>query len=83
MTYCKIWVIETMPEKMLGGLTDSDWLEYRRKRNDCSKALKKLKNEYFKDIFQTLCETKDVKNTYNTAKISWAGNLLDSQKCSW
>ena len=50
--------------------TDSfeDWRHYRKSRNDCSKELKKRKNEFFRNIFETFSEKNDAKNIYNTAK---------------
>ena len=45
-----------------------DWINYRKARNDCSKALIRRKNEYFKNIFEALSLENDAKNIYRTAK---------------
>ena len=44
-----------------------DWIEYRRLQNDCTKAQKKRKNEFFKHVFEKNIENSDVKNTYRMA----------------
>ena len=51
-----------------------DWIKYRKARNDCTKALKNRKNEYFKTIFETFSVKNDAKNTYRTAKklLGWS-----------
>ena len=46
----------------------NDWATYRKMRNDCSKALKVRKNDYYKQIFDTFSEEKDTRNIYRTAK---------------
>ena len=59
-------------------ITDNleDWTHFRRLRNECSKATKRRKNDFFSDIFQSYSETGDVKNTYRTVKniLGWTSS---------
>ena len=47
---------------------DSDWISYRRKRNDCTKLLKSKKDEYMSNLFNSFNSKNDTKSTYRTTK---------------
>ena len=51
------------------------WEDYRKERNLCSKNLKKVKNEFYKNMFENFEKTHDSKNIYNVARklLNWGG----------
>ena len=53
----------------------SKWRDYRRERNECTKNLKKTKNEYYTRLFENFEKEHDVKNIYNTTRklLNWGG----------
>ena len=47
---------------------DAHWLDYRKKRNECSKKLKEDKKKHFSEIYKECEDNFNVKKLYKTAK---------------
>ena len=54
-----------------------DWQEYRRKRNDCNRDIKKEKDEYYKNLFLDLQKDNDSKRIHSVANdlLGWKKDL--------
>ena len=55
---------------------DSDWLEYRRRRNYCTARQKLDKSGHLKELYKKIEEVKDTKSFYKTSR-----ELLDTKTC--
>ena len=77
-TNYKCWLTDTTKSKMkLRDLARtkaaqsqnySDWMEYKRLRNDCTVKIRNDKKKYFNNMFENCENEKDVKKLYNITK---------------
>ena len=53
----------------------ASWMEYRKERNNCTKNLHNTRNNHYKEVFEKLEKSHDVKNIYNMARriLHWEG----------
>ena len=59
---------DDMREKARQTESETDWLEYRQRRNKCTKMLKRKKEQYISALYDSQLEKNNVRGIYRTTK---------------